>query len=68
MIKIMYLMSQLIRGKHLQSEYVSYFKGKTIKLNTSAQEYLQIDGEDSEKKSHDLIVSCAYQEFWVSNS
>lgn len=65
MIKILYLITQLIKGKHLESNYVYSFIGKNIEFSTLSREYMQIDGEDSERSAHDLEISSVCQEFWI---
>lgn len=64
MFKIFYLIVLLLLQKHTRSKYFHHFKAKNIQLSSPTRQFLQKDGEDSDKAAYDFTFSTTEQFFW----
>lgn len=60
-----FLMVQLVLGRHLRYKQVHHYRSATIELQTNSLEFGQMDGEELGSRPYDLQFSVVKQAFWI---
>lgn len=63
-LAFLFLLVQMIRGKATQYPQVHYLKGKHLRLETTALEPGQMDGEEMGTRAFELEFTTTTQHFW----
>ncbi|WP_225047348.1 diacylglycerol/lipid kinase family protein [Lacticaseibacillus kribbianus] len=61
----LFLLLELIRGKHMKYKAVHHFKAKHLRVETSSLEFGQMDGEEMGTRPYDLDFNVVKQPFWI---
>lgn len=64
----LFLLLQLIRGKHLNYQRVHHFESEHLIVETSSLEFGQMDGEEMGSRPYDLDFHTTKQNFWIDRS
>ncbi|WP_179395294.1 diacylglycerol/lipid kinase family protein [Lacticaseibacillus absianus] len=61
----LFLLLELIRGKHMKYKAVHHFKSSHLRVETNSLEYGQMDGEEMGTRAFQLEFNVTKQKFWI---
>lgn len=65
LFKIIRLIGQLLRKKHMKSPYIHHFKSQTIRIVSTTSQHGQADGEELGSRPFDIHFSTVERLFWL---
>lgn len=65
LLKIVRLIGQLLKKKHMKSKYVHHFQSQTIRIVSTTSQYGQADGEELGSRPFDIHFSTVERLFWL---
>lgn len=65
LLKILHLISLLLRKKHMASPYVHHVKSQSIQIVSTTSQYGQADGEELGSRPFDIKFSTIERAFWL---
>lgn len=65
LFKILRLVGQLLRKKHMGSKYIHHFKSQTIRIVSTTSQYGQADGEELGSRPFDIQFTTVERLFWL---